>query len=142
MNGLLLDTNVLLYARGRDHPQREPSRRLLSAAARATVSAAASVEALQEYTHVLLRRSDVTRADALASARRVRALLRWHPVDIDVWDVASEILATHEQLYPRDAIHAATAVLQQLTLVSADTVFDRVEGLAWATIPAAAAALE
>ncbi|MFZ4487601.1 MAG: type II toxin-antitoxin system VapC family toxin [Candidatus Nanopelagicales bacterium] len=70
---LVLDTSVLVYATGADHPLREPAVRLLRDVVASRVSATTTPEVLQEYAQVRARRRD--RADAFAQAERFAELL-------------------------------------------------------------------
>jgi predicted nucleic acid-binding protein len=61
---IVLDTTVLVYAKGGEHPLRDPCRELIIAAAEGRLRATTSVEAIQEFVHVRARRCG--RADAAA----------------------------------------------------------------------------
>src|SRR5207244_13355435 len=52
---IVLDTTVLVYAKGADHPLRQPSRSLLEAVAAGTVEATTTPEVIQEFVHVRAR---------------------------------------------------------------------------------------
>ena len=69
---LVLDTSVLVYASGADHPLREPAVRLLRDVVASRVSATTTPEVLQQYAHVRARHRD--RADAFAQAERFAEL--------------------------------------------------------------------
>ena len=64
---ILLDTTVLSYAVGADHPLREPCRRLLRAHGNGHIEATTTIEVIQEFVHVRARRR--SRPDAVALAR-------------------------------------------------------------------------
>lgn len=70
---ILLDTTVLVYAKGRDHPLREPCRELIAAISDSRVEATTTVEVIQEFVHVRARRRD--RSDAAALGRDYAELL-------------------------------------------------------------------
>ena len=70
---IVLDTTVLAYAVGADHPLRAPCQRLVSAIADAEILATTTVEVIQEFTHVRARRRD--RKDAAELARDFIELL-------------------------------------------------------------------
>src|ERR1700759_2456427 len=70
---IVLDTTVLVYTVGADHPLREPCRQLIRAIADGTVLATTTVKVIQEFTHVRARRRD--RKDAAALARDYIELL-------------------------------------------------------------------
>ena len=64
---IVLDTTVLVYATGSDHPLREPCRRLVDAVANGVLTARTTVELIQELMHVRARRV----GDRHEPARRV-----------------------------------------------------------------------
>ena len=70
---IVLDTTVLAYAVGTDHPLREPCQQLIRAIADGTILATTTVEVIQEFTHVRARRRD--RKDAAELARDYNELL-------------------------------------------------------------------
>ena len=130
MNRYLVDTNVFLYARGKDHRYREPCRAILQAARDRRIVLEASVELVQEFIHVLLRRG-LDRASALDEANEVRSQCRrMHAFDGDVLTEALTLLRRHDELGVRDAVHAATARRAGISSVlSADIAFDAVDEL-------------
>lgn len=127
MRRCLVDTNVFLYARGREHEYREPCRTVLTAARTGRVGLIASVELVQEFAHVLLRRG-VPRADALDQAEEVRAQCDLRAFDGRVLAEAMRMLRPHPGLAVRDAVHAATAVLSGVQeVLSTDQAFDALD---------------
>jgi hypothetical protein len=70
---IVLDTTVLIYAVGADHPLRDPCQLLVRAIADGTILATTTIEVIQEFTHVRARRRD--RKDAAALARDYIELL-------------------------------------------------------------------
>jgi predicted nucleic acid-binding protein len=123
----MLDTAVLAYAVGGEHPEQAACRALLEAATRGEVELHVSAEAVQEFLFHRLRRT--SRTEAVAQARDVLALCVVHPFDEAV---ARELLAVVEasSLGGRDAVHAATAVLAGFAaIVSPDRDFDSAPGL-------------
>ena len=70
---IVLDTTVLVYAKGTDHPLREPCRDLIAAIAEERLHATTTTEAIQEFVHVRARRRD--RGDAAALGRSYAELL-------------------------------------------------------------------
>jgi predicted nucleic acid-binding protein len=127
---ILLDTTVLVYAAGRDHPLRDPCRRLLEAHARQSIRCTTTVEVVQEFTHVYGRGR--TRSDAAAVARRYLTafdLLTTAPPDLSL---GLKLYEAHERLGAFDAVLAAVVLNQGLqALVSADADFAAVPGLPW-----------
>jgi len=119
----ILDTTVLVYAKGSEHPFREPCRQLIAAVAEGSVQATTTVEAIQEFVHVRARRRD--RADAAALGRDYADLLS------PLLTIGTEDLERGLALYERseglgafDAVLAAAAeAAGARALVSADTGF-------------------
>ena len=70
---IVLDTTVLVYAVGADHPLRKPCQQLIRAIADGTILATTTIEVVQEFTHVRARRRD--RKDAAELARDYIELL-------------------------------------------------------------------
>ena len=126
---IVLDTTVLVFAKGADHALRQPCRSLLEAVASGQLDATTSVEVIQEFTHVRARRRG--RRDATALARDYADLLG--PL---LTTSASELragLALYEDVLALgafDALLAATALSAGAeALVSADSAFASVPGL-------------
>jgi uncharacterized protein len=116
---LLLDTTVLVYAVGGDHPLREPAAALVDAIGRGEVRGTTTVEVIQEFTHVRARRRG--REDAAALAGELVTLLS--PLTTVT---ASDLVAglrrfrTAASLGCFDAVLAAAARRTGAVLVTAD----------------------
>ena len=135
---IVLDTTVLVYAVGEEHPLREPARRLIDAIGAGRVRASTSVEAIQELAHVRARRRG--RADAVAVARAYAALLA--PL-LDVGsgdlDAGLRLFERHAELGSFDAVLAAVAIERDAeALVSADKAFASVRRLRFVELGSAA----
>jgi uncharacterized protein len=123
---ILLDTTVLVYAKGQHHPLREPCRELIQAIAERRAEATTTVEVVQEFVHVRARRRD--RADAAALGRDYAELLS------PLLNVTAQDLTNGLALFERteglgafDAVLVACAARTGITaLVSADSSFARV----------------
>jgi uncharacterized protein len=120
---ILLDTTVLVYAKGADHPLRDPCRELIAAIADGKIEASTTVEVIQEFVHVRARRRD--RVDAAALGRDYAEILS--PLLTVTADDLTAGLAIFER---NDALGALDAVLvgcaarvQARALVSADSAF-------------------
>jgi uncharacterized protein len=120
---IVLDTTVLVYAVGREHPLRAPGRRLVAALESGQVRATTTVGVVQEFAHVRARR--MGRADAAAVARHWAALLAPLLVSTaDDLEFGLELFERNERLGSFDAVLAATAVrAEAAALVSADRAF-------------------
>jgi len=126
---IVLDTNVLLYALGTEHPAREPSRRIVAAIDAASVRATTTIEVIQEFAHVYARRR--TRREAAQHARSYGTLLSplLVPAEREL-DDALRLFERHPELGSFDALLAATAIANGAdALVSADRAFARVPRL-------------
>jgi predicted nucleic acid-binding protein len=119
---IVLDTTVLVCAKGADHPLRAPCRDLIEAIAGGTTT----VEVIQELVHVRARRRG--RADAATLGRHYAELLS--PLLTVTGDDLQHGLALYERsdrLGASDAVLAATAASAGArALVSADTAFGEV----------------
>ena len=126
---IVLDTTVLVYAAGSEHPLREPARALVAAIAEGRVEATTTVEVIQEFVHVRARRRG--RGDAAARGRELLRLLGplLAPGEADL-AMALGLFEQHEKLGMFDAVLAATTMLSGAdALVSADQAFADVRGL-------------
>jgi predicted nucleic acid-binding protein len=127
---IVLDTTVLVYAVGADHPLREPCRAIVRAVGQGRVAGTTTVEVIQEFAHVRARRRgrvDATRA-GLDFATLLAPLVR--PNDADVRR-GLELFREHDQIGAFDAILTATVLNDdRLTgVVSADRAFAKIPGL-------------
>ncbi len=126
---IVLDTTVLVYAVGVDHPLRDPCRKLVEAIKDGILPATTTVEVVQELAHVRARRRG--RADAGALARACADLLA-PLVEVDADDLLAglELFERHDDLGAFDSIVAAVALRRGASaLVSADSAFAHVDGL-------------
>jgi uncharacterized protein len=126
---IVLDTTILVYAKGADHPLRDPCRELLRAIERGSVVATTTAEAIQEFAHVRARRRD--REDAAELARAyVDVLAPLLVIEEDHLREGLRLFERHPELGSFDAVLAAAAIAMGAeALVSADQAFSVVEGL-------------
>ncbi|MGH9069792.1 MAG: type II toxin-antitoxin system VapC family toxin [Acidimicrobiales bacterium] len=127
---IILDTTVLVYAVGAEHPLRAPSRALLELIRDGLVRACTTVEVVQEFAHVRSRRRP--RGEAAARARDYAvALSPLARPEEDELVSGLRLFEDIDDLGPLDAVLAATALTREWGLVSADRSFRRVAGLAY-----------
>ena len=127
---ILIDTTVLTYAVGVEHPLREPCRRLLQAHADGRIEAATTIEVIQEFVHVRARRR--SRADAVAVARQYMAALSLLLTRAEDLDVGLSLFERQTALGAFDSVLAAVALNRDAeALVSADRAFGEVPDLRW-----------
>jgi hypothetical protein len=126
---IVLDTTVLVYAVGADHPLREPCQQLIRAIADGTILATTTIEVIQEFTHVRARRRE--RKDAADLARDYIELLS--PLLIVEETDLREGLRRFEEgtgFGSVDAVLAAAAYAAGAqALVSADTGFSGIAAI-------------
>lgn len=127
---ILLDTTILVYALGDEHPLRLPCRALVDAVGAGDLLATTTVEVIQELLHVRARRR--SRHEAVASAKAFADLLTpllgpdEHDLrrGLDLFDAVDGLGAF-------DAVLAAAAQRTDTItgLASADRAFAAVRGL-------------
>lgn len=127
---IVVDTTVLVYAVGTEHPLRDPSRKLIDAIAAGRVDAATTVEVIQEFVHVRARRQG--RTDAAKAGRNYAELFA--PLLVmptAIVDAGLRIFERTTSLGVFDSFLAATALASGAdALVSADQGFASVPRLA------------
>jgi uncharacterized protein len=120
---ILLDTTILVYAKGADHPFRDPCRDLIGAIADRRLEATTTVEVIQEFVHVRARRRD--RGDAARLGRDYAELLA--PLltpTVEDLQAGLAIFERDDVLGAFDSVLAACASRVGIeALVSADTAF-------------------
>jgi predicted nucleic acid-binding protein len=127
---ILLDTTILVYAVGSDHPLREPCRMVIAAVGDGRLAATTTVEALQEFAHVSARRRG--RTDAATQAALYATLLApLVTVDADDLTQGLRLFREHERLGAFDAVLAAAALRREHIrgILSADRAFGAVSEL-------------
>jgi predicted nucleic acid-binding protein len=126
---IVVDTTVLVYAKGTDHPYREPCRELIGAIAEGRLPATTTAEVIQELAHVRARRRG--RADAAALARDyVELLSPLLTITADSLSAGLRLFESTKRLGAFDAVLAATATAGGATaLVSVDIAFAEVSSL-------------
>lgn len=126
---IVLDTTVLVYAVGGDHPLAGPARSVVEEIAAGRLRATTTVEAIQEFVHVRARRR--SRDDAADLGRRfatlLAPLLSAGPRELDA---GLRLFEASERLDAFDAVLAASAMTHgAAALVSADAAFAGVPGI-------------
>lgn len=127
---ILLDTSILVYAVGSEHPLREPSREVIRGLGSGKLRATTTVEVIQEFTHIRARRRD--RRDAAEIGRRFAALLSpLTTVESEDLDAGLSLFERYDRLGAFDSVLAATCLRRDhLTAVaSADAAFASVADL-------------
>ena len=127
---ILLDTTVLAYSVGMDHPLREPARAILDAHRQGHLEATTTVEVLQEFLHIRSRRHGRTNAADLTLAfADAFDLISTSPAELRT---AARLFVRHQALGAFDAVLAAVTIERRMdALVSADHAYAGVADLRW-----------
>ncbi|HEV8054377.1 MAG TPA: type II toxin-antitoxin system VapC family toxin [Candidatus Limnocylindrales bacterium] len=127
---IVLDTTILAYAVGTEHPLRAPCRRLLTAHGEGHIEATTTIEVIQEFAHIRARRR--TRTDAVTLARRYLSAFTVLVTTADDLDRGLTLFQHHPALGAFDAVLAAVALERRAeALVSADRAFASIPDLRW-----------
>jgi uncharacterized protein len=103
---IFVDTNVLMYAVGREHPLREPARAFF-VEARGVASLVSSAEVLQELMHAYLPVGRIETLDAALTLAESRLEAIW-PVEAEDVALARSLMERYRGLGARDLLHLAS----------------------------------
>jgi len=102
---IFIDTSIIMYAAGKEHPNKEPSVELLKLVAIGEVEAVINVEVIQEifhrYTMIKMKEKGIKLAKNI-----MRLIPRIYSIELSDVIKAMEILRRYD-LTSRDAIHIA-----------------------------------
>ena len=104
---IFVDTNIFVYAVGREHPRREPAQAFFVDASRTRVPLYTSAEVLQELLHVYVpvrRFRELDEAMALAAGAMAEI---WALEQADA-ELARQLARLHPTLAARDLCHLAS----------------------------------
>jgi hypothetical protein len=123
---IVLDTTVLVYAMGQEHPLRGPSRALIEAIGAGIVEATTTPEVIQEFVHIRARRRG--RRDAAELGRSFADLLSpLLTIGEDELAAGLHLFEQHSAIGAFDAALAAAALASGAeALVSSHATFARV----------------
>jgi uncharacterized protein len=122
---VFIDSNVPMYVAGRDHPLREPARRLLDSVRSGRVDGCTSTEVLQEilYRYSGLKRLDLARDVYDLFVQICPTVLA---VTLADTDRAKQLLVEVPGVGARDAIHVAVMLNNDVRQIATfDRGFDR-----------------
>ena len=130
MTPVFLDANIQTYSAGRDHPMREPSRRILAMAADNPDAFVTDAEVLQELLHryLALRHWPAGRD----SIEEFVALMtdRIEPMFAGDVERAAQLADRYPSLSARDLVHAAVMLrVGSSRIATADGGFDLIDGI-------------
>lgn len=124
-----VDTAVIMYAAGREHPLRDPCRLVVQRVVDGDLDGVTSAEVIQEILH----RFSAARNPSLGAAMARHALDVFAPVlpvTHQVMDRMPALVVRHPGLTARDLVHVATCADEGIaTIVSPDRGFDGVADL-------------
>jgi predicted nucleic acid-binding protein len=126
---VFIDSNIPMYVAGRDHPLRDPSRRLLARVQGGEVEGCTSTEVLQEilYRYVGLRRPDLA---VEIYDLFVGLCSTVFPVTLADTDRARDLVRGGTPASMRDLVHAAVMLNNDVTTIASfDGGFDHVKGI-------------
>ncbi len=119
---IFVDTNVIMYAVGRNHPLRNEARRFfLSAMTRQPNDLCTSAEVLQELLHAYIPVGRFATLDAALTLAE-SCIPTVHSVDAEDVRSARLLADRHRDLGARDLIHLAVCLRRSVTEVK---TFDR-----------------
>ena len=118
---MFVDTNVFMYAVGREHPLRDDAQRFFVDAVERGTRLCTSAEVLQELLHAYV---PVRRMDALDNALRLAggAMADIWPVESEDVRLARALAEKRPALRARDLLHLACCERRDVTAVK---TFDR-----------------
>jgi hypothetical protein len=103
---IFVDTNVIMYAVGGEHPLRREARAFFESALERRERLATSVEVLQELLHAYLPVNRLATLDAALVLADARIPVVW-PVEVDDVRLARALVTRHAGLGARDLLHVA-----------------------------------
>lgn len=123
---VFIDTSVIMYAAGTDHPMRPPCQAIIERVLDRSVDAMISAEVIQEILHraVALRRTD----QGIDLAERTMDLFApVLPITHALMRRVPDLIARYPALDARDAVHVATCIHEGIPeIISADRGYDNV----------------
>lgn len=118
---IFVDTNVLIYAVGREHPLRDEARAFFEETLDAGTPLVTSAEVLHELLHAYVPVGRVETLDAALALAEGRIATIW-PVEEEDVRLARTLLDRHPGLDARDLLHLATCVRRGVSRIR---TFDR-----------------
>jgi predicted nucleic acid-binding protein len=132
---VFVDANVVMYTAGREHPNRAPAQRFMERVGRREIQGVTSTEVLQELLYRYTRIGQL-RAGCDVYAEVVNACIAVLPVELPDTDRALDLLSSAPGTSPRDAIHAAVMLNNDIEWIATfDRGFDRIPGIRRLPLP-------
>jgi predicted nucleic acid-binding protein len=126
---IFIDTNIVMYAVGREHRYKEPCARIIMEIARGKIGAVTDAEVLQEILYRYWHIGELEKG--LQVFRDFEALMpQIYEITRSALVTAAAILQQHSHISPRDALHVAVMKSWGIeTIYSTDADFDAIEGI-------------
>ncbi|MGD2121065.1 MAG: type II toxin-antitoxin system VapC family toxin [Gemmatimonadota bacterium] len=118
---IFVDTNVFMYAVGREHPLRPEAQAFFLSALESGTVLATSAEALQELLHAYLPVGRIGTLDAALALAQGRMAQIW-AVEADDVFLARNLMDRYPALGARDLLHLASCLRRKVTEIK---TFDR-----------------
>ena len=126
---IFVDTNVLMYAVGREHPLRSEAQDFFLSALETGEVLATSTEVLQELLHAYLPVGRTGTLDSALALARGRMAQIWS-LDLDDVLLARSLVGRYPALGARDLIHLASCTRREVQSIK---TFDRALASAFPT---------
>ncbi len=126
---VFVDSNVPMYVAGREHPNREPARRLMARVRAGEIEGCTSTEVLQEilYRYVGLKRPDVA-AEVYELFVSICPVV--FPVTLADTDRARDLMKAGTTASVRDLVHAGVMLNHDVPRIATfDAGFDAIPGI-------------
>lgn len=123
---VFIDTAVIMYAGGGDHPLRAPCSRVMDAIDSGRLEAVISVEVVQELLHRFLsiRQPEIAMTMATVALSTFAPVV---PITHALMRRVPDLARRYPSLSARDLIHVATCIHEGIAeIISPDRGFDRV----------------
>jgi uncharacterized protein len=123
---VFIDTAVIMYASGGEHPLREPCGRIIAGIGDGDIDAVTSSEVIQEILHrfIGIRRPETGRSQAIEALDLFAPIL---PITHALMRRVPDLAVKYPSLDARDVLHVATCIHEGITdIVSPDRGFDQV----------------
>ena len=123
---VFIDTAVIMYAAGAEHPLKQPSAEILRGVAGGGIPGVTSAEVIQEIVHRFVHAGRPHLAVALARSA-LRLFSPVIPIGTDVVERLPGLIGRYPSLSARDLMHVATCMEERIeVIVSPDRGFDAV----------------
>jgi uncharacterized protein len=126
---LFIDTAVIMYAGGGDHPLREPCGQIIERVGAGELDAVTSTEVVQEIVHrfMAIRRPDIAGSMARRTMDTFAPVI---PMTHALMRRVPDLIDRYPTLSARDLVHVATCIHEGIVeIVSPDRGFDVVKEL-------------